>query len=93
MAPVNDNYYFHAHSDAAISVTINGVKIIDHFMSNPFKGFKDADWGSEVTSDKVVLNSGMLYEFEIKYLRTPAHEYKVIDKSFCILQWSSGKLP
>ncbi len=38
MAPINDNYYFHAHSDGAVSIKINDKLIIDHFISNPFKG-------------------------------------------------------
>jgi len=92
-APLNDNYYFHAHSDAAVSLTINGVQIIDHFMSDPWKGFRDAEWGQIVTSDKITLNSGMLYEFEVKYWRSPSHEYKVLDKSFLSIEWSSDKIP
>lgn len=85
MAPINDNYYFHAHSDGAVSVKINEIEIIDHFMTNSEKGFKGAEWGQEVKSEKVTMNSGMLYQFEIKYWRTPSHEYKVIDKSFLSL--------
>jgi len=93
MAPINDNYYFHIHADAAVQLKINDEIVIDHFFSDDHKGYKGAEWSQEVKSDYVTLNSGMLYQFEVRYWRTPAHEFKVIDKSFLIIEWSSDKLP
>lgn len=39
------------------------------------------------------MNSGMLYKFEIKYWRTPSHEFKPNFKSFMKMRWSSNKIP
>jgi len=42
---------------------LNGVIIVDHFFTDPKKGFKEFKWKELVESEKITLNSGMLYEF------------------------------
>ena len=45
---LSDNYVFYILSDAAVSLEVNDVIIIDHFMTNPFAGWKGAKIGDEV---------------------------------------------
>jgi len=61
MAPLNGDYYFHIECDAAFSLAINDKVMVDHFMSDFYKGYKDFKWGEETVSEKISLNSGMLY--------------------------------
>ena len=82
VAPLTDAYYFHVKTDGGVSIKINGQTILDHFMSDPFLGWKGSEWGQIVKSNKINMNSGMQYKFEIKYWRTPSHEFKVENKSY-----------
>lgn len=75
MAPLSDDYVFHVRCDGGFELKINDALVLDHFMSNPFVGYKNAAWGEEIRSEKINLNSGMLYKFEIKYWRSPSHEF------------------
>ena len=43
-APLNDDFLFHISTDGGVQFSINGKVIIDHFFSNPFKGYKNAEW-------------------------------------------------
>lgn len=52
-------------------------------MSNTKNGgYKGAKWMTPVQSEKITMNSGMLYTFEIKYWRTPSHEFEVKGESY-----------
>ena len=95
MAPLNDEYQFHVQSDAAVSIKINGASVLDHYLTVPTElgAWKLTEYGKITHSEKVQLNSGMQYKFEIKYWRTPSHEFIFSDKSFLKVRWSSNKIP
>ena len=69
-APLNDQYIFEVTTDASFSLTINNKTIIDHFMSNRRKGHQGLPWGQVLKSNPYLMNSGSLYNFEMKYWRS-----------------------
>ena len=50
---LSDNYVFYILSDAAVSLEVNDVIIIDHFVGDPKakEGWKGAKMGDEVLSE------------------------------------------
>ena len=67
MAPLNGDYNFYVNCDGAASIKINDKMILDHYMTDPEKS--DFPWGAQSKSNKITMNAGMMYEFEIKYWR------------------------
>lgn len=67
--PLTDEYEFVINADAASLIRINGKVILDHFMSERKKGWKDFRWGDRVVSNEIKMNAGTLYELEIRYRR------------------------
>jgi len=92
-APLSDSYQFHILADGGVSFVLNGELIIDHFMTDPFTGFQGLEFGQQVTSAKMTLVSGMLYQFEVKYWRNSDRSFVVQEKPKLKVEWSSEKLP
>ncbi len=55
-------------------------------------GWKKAAWGAKVASSEVSMNSGSLYELEIKYFRRTSQTFTINSRSYLHIKWSSDKL-
>ena len=61
-------------------------------MSNAKIGWQGVEWGNKVKSKEITLNSGSLYNLELKYYRRNSQNYYINSRSFLHVKWSSDKL-